>query len=493
MCLTMKLNQTILPNRRQFLARSLAAGAIASQAATLLARSANEQVHLGIVGCGWRGGQLLDTFKRLDGVEITGLCDPDRVRLCEAAEGLTNVQTWTDMRDMFDSPDIDAVVIANPNHWHCLSAIWAMQAGKDVYVEKPLGQTQWEGLQLVNAVERYGRICQVGTQQRSDPMQAQIRDFLHQEEALGNLLRVNINRFGVRKSIGKREQCLELPNTVDYDLWLGPAEDVPIFRDQLQYDWHWVWNTGSGELGNWGVHILDDVRGNIFRDETLLPNKVLASGGRCVWNDAGETPNLQFVVYDVDGIAVTTAICNLPLKKGSPRMPGPESGYVAYYEGGRYEGQRGSGVAFDSDNKEIRQFEGNGGSWIHQMNFIEAVRANDPKLLNTPVEMGFASTSWSNLANIATRLPVTEGTEGSFLAQAKEMFGEESLQQSLELAQKVIHSHEVGDATSELSFGSVLSIDSDKGLFTGLQAEAANKLLKRKDRAPFIVPEIQSV
>lgn len=488
----MKLNKSLLPNRRQFLARSLTAGAIVSQAGSLLARSANEQVQLGIVGCGWRGGQLLETFGRLDGVKITGLCDPDRVRLCETAEGLSNVHTWTDMRDMFDSPDIDAVVIANPNHWHCLSAIWAMQAGKDVYVEKPLGQTQWEGQQLINAVKRYGRICQVGTQQRSDPMQVQIRDFLHQEKALGKLLRVNINRFGVRKSIGKRDQRLVLPNTVDYNLWLGPAEDVPIFRDQLQYDWHWVWNTGSGELGNWGVHILDDVRGNIFRDEVQLPSKVFASGGRCVWNDAGETPNLHFVIYDADGITVTAAICNLPLKKDSSRMPGPESGYVAYYEGGRYEGQRGSGVAFDSDNKEIRQFEGNGGSWVHQINFIDAIRANDSKLLNTPVEMGFASTSWSNLANIATRLPVAKNTEENSLAQAKEMFGEEAIQQSLDFSRKVIQSHEVGDAMSEPSFGSVLNFDSEKGLFTGSQAKAANNLLRRKDRAPFIVPEIHS-
>ncbi len=489
----MKSNQVFLPNRRQFLARSVAAGAFAAQAGALLARSANEQINLGIVGCGWRGGQLLNSFGNIDGVKITGLCDPDKVRLCEAAAGLSHVQTWTDMRHMFDSPDIDAVVISNPNHWHCLSAIWAIQAGKDVYVEKPLGQTQWEGLQLINAVGRYGRICQVGTQQRSDPMQAEIRDFLHQEKALGELRRVTINRFGVRKSIGKREHSLKMPNTVDYNLWLGPAQDVPIFRDQLQYDWHWVWNTGSGEMGNWGVHILDDVRANIFCDKVRIPTKVLATGGRCVWNDAGETPNLQFVVFDAGGIPVTAAICNLPLKEGSPQMPGPESGYVAYYEGGRYEGQRGRGVAFDAADKEIRQFEGNSGSFVHQSNFIDAVRANDPKLLNTPVEMGFASTAWSNLANIATRVSTGESVSGSSHEEAGKVFGEQSLQQSIDFMQQVTSSHAVGYTHATPQLGSVLSFDESLGLFVGFNAEAANRLLKREDRLPFVVPEIQGV
>ena len=140
-----------------------------------------------------------------------------------------------------------------------------MEAGKDVYVEKPLSHSQWEGEQTVAAAEKYKRICQLGTQQRSDPMQAEIKTFLHKEKGLGDIVSVQVNRVGVRSSIGKRSTPLLIPNDMDYDLWLGPAIDEPIFRDKLQYDWHWDWNTGSGEMGNWGIHILDDVRNVVFR------------------------------------------------------------------------------------------------------------------------------------------------------------------------------------------------------------------------------------
>ena len=140
-----------------------------------------------------------------------------------------------------------------------------MEEGKDVYVEKPLSHSQWEGQQTVNAARRYNRICQVGTQQRSDPMQAEIKKFLHEEKALGEIKTARVNRFGVRGPIGKRSTPLEIDKSVDYDLWLGPAEDKPIFRNKLQYDWHWDFNTGSGEMGNWGVHVLDDLRNNVFQ------------------------------------------------------------------------------------------------------------------------------------------------------------------------------------------------------------------------------------
>jgi len=122
--------------------------------------------------------------------------------------------------------------------------------------EKPLSHTQWEGDQTVAAARRYGKVCQIGTQQRSDPMQAEIKKFLHEEKALGEIKAAKVNRYGVRGSIGKREKPLEIPKSVNYDLWLGPAQDQPIMRNKLHYDWHWDWNTGSGEMGNWGVHVL---------------------------------------------------------------------------------------------------------------------------------------------------------------------------------------------------------------------------------------------
>ena len=140
-----------------------------------------------------------------------------------AKKRFPKARTWTDLRDLLEDDGIDAVVIATCNHWHCLAAIWAMQAGKDVYVEKPLSHSQWEGEQTVAAARKLGRICQVGTQQRSDPMQAEIKKFLHEEQALGKILSARVNRFGVRASIGKRETPLEIAKDVAYDLWLGPA------------------------------------------------------------------------------------------------------------------------------------------------------------------------------------------------------------------------------------------------------------------------------
>ncbi len=166
--------------RRQFIYSASAIGAsLALPNKSLFASSPAERINLGIIGCGGRGLRIAGFFNQIPGVEIKALCDADRDLVEEASSEYPLASKHTDMRHVFDSPDIDAVAIATSNHWHCLAAIWAMQAGKHVYVEKPLGQTQWEGEQVIKATAKYKRICQVGTQQRSDPMQAEIKDFLH--------------------------------------------------------------------------------------------------------------------------------------------------------------------------------------------------------------------------------------------------------------------------------------------------------------------------
>ncbi|MEZ6119632.1 MAG: Gfo/Idh/MocA family oxidoreductase [Pirellulaceae bacterium] len=311
---------------------------------------------------------------------------------------------YADLRELLKDDAVDAVVVATCNHWHCLAAIWAMEAGKDVYVEKPLSHTQWEGRQTVAAARKYDRICQIGTQQRSDPMQAQIKAFLHGEKALGEIKSARVNRYGVRATIGKRDTPLEIEKNVNYDLWLGPAQDEPLFRDKLHYDWHWDWNTGSGEMGNWGVHVLDDLRNNVFQDKVTLPSRICGGGGRVAWNDAGETPNVHFVYFDTGSIPTVIGLSNLtagPGQRGGAPHPGPGSGYIAYCEGGRLEGQRGRAVAFDADGKKVKEFSGTSGMGIHQQNFIDAVRSRDRSSLNAEVAVGHDSTGWCNLANIA--------------------------------------------------------------------------------------------
>ena len=481
----------ISTNRRNFL---LAAGAGAASTAflrpqgKLWAANVNQEVNVGFISCGGRSNGLMTKFASVEGVNVGGLCDVDQERIATTKLLYPDAKTFTDMREMFADPEIDAVVVATCNHWHCLAAIWAMEAGKHVYVEKPLSHSQWEGEQTIAAARRYNKICQVGTQQRSDPMQAEIKKFLHQEKALGEIKAVRVNRYGVRGSVGKREVPLEVAKNVNYDLWLGPALDEPLFRNRLHYDWHWDWNTGSGEMGNWGVHILDDVRNNVFQDSVASPKKIFGGGGRVLWNDAAESPNVHFVHFDTGSIPVVIGISNITAKKGSrerAKMPGPPSGYIAYCEGGRFEGQRGRGKAFDRDGNVIREFEGDGGK-LHQQNFIDAIRANDSSLLNADVQVGHDSTGWCNFANIAYQCGSTfKATDLEVVMQSTWL--DLIKRMGLHLADRDL---KIDDKS--LSLSPLLSIN-EEGRFIGDHAEEANRFLKREYREGYEVPEIAMV
>lgn len=475
--------------RRHFLGGTLAVGgALAFSGRRAWAAGANEQVNLGLIGCGGRGAELLRSFSKTPGVNVAALCDPDEARVDDLAKVYGKAKHYRDLRDLLDSPDIDAVVIATCNHWHCLAAIWALEAGKHVYVEKPLGHTNWDGRQVVNAVKRHGLVCQVGTQQRSDPMQAEIKQFLHEEKGLGKIQHVRVNRFGVRPAIGQRDKPLAPPTSLDYNLWLGPAQDEPLLRDNLHYDWHWVWNTGSGEMGNWGVHILDDVKNNIFQDSVSFPKRIVAGGGRFGANDSGDTPNLHCALLDTGSYPVLIAVCNLPEKAGAkaaPPSPGPGSGYIAYCEGGRFEGQRGHAVAFDAAGKTIRKFKGDSGAG-HQANFIDAVRSGDRSAVNAPIEMGHQSTEWCNLANVAYRA-AGSGAQAEQLARELKV-ADEAVALVEQMEQVALAN---GGAAGEFRIGPVLTFDEASQKFTGENAAAANKLLRRKDRAGFEVREIE--
>ncbi|GIW99578.1 MAG: NADH-dependent dehydrogenase [Pirellulaceae bacterium] len=475
------------PNRRTVLAAGGAAVAVWTFPAPKSRATALEEVRLGFISCGSRAGQHLNVFQSMPEVRITGLCDPDGKRLEAAGKRVPDARQYTDLRRLIDADEIDAVVIAACNHWHCLAAIWAMQAGKDVYVEKPLSHSQWEGEQTVKAARKYGRICQVGTQQRSDPMQAEIKRFLHEEKALGEIQSCRVNRYGVRAPIGKRSTPLKIDPSIDYDLWLGPAQEKPIFRDKLQYDWHWDFNTGSGEMGNWGVHVLDDARNNVFLDQVKLPRRIAAAGGRVAWNDAGDTPNVHFVYFDTGEVPTVIGLSNLratPDAKGSPSHPGPGSGYIVYCEGGRLEGQRGKAVAYDKHGNRIKEFKGNSGNRLHQQNFIDCVLSRDASKLNTDVEVGNFSTGWCNLANIAYLAGSNYNEErAEQIAAMAPQWGQ--LRDEMEQ-----HLAAHGVPLAELKLSGVLELDPEQGTFVGPDAERANQFLKREYRAPYVVPEI---
>ncbi len=480
-------------SRRTFLKQGLFTGGMAALAPRLLATpSASQHVNLGMIGLGWRGSVLLDAFRQVAGVNIAGICDVDTALIDEQAEKYPKAARYVDLREMLDSPDIDAVVIATCNHWHCLAAIWAMQAGKHVYVEKPLCNALWEGQQVVKAAEKYGRVCQVGTQQRSAPMQAEIKHLLHDDKLIGAMQWVRVNRFGLRPSIGKRETPLTPPKSVNYDLWLGPAQDQPIYRDKFHYDWHWDWNTGAGEMGNWGVHIVDDVRNNVFRDAIAFPQGVAAGGGRFAWHDAGNTPNVHFALLDTGSIPVVISVANIAADAENtkpPRCAGPGSGYIVYGEAGRMEGERGKAKFFDADGTLIKEIRGTDGMIAHQQNFIEAIRNDSPRSLMASATVGHHSTAWCNLANYAFRAGADLLSQGSHDAAAAEGKLPEAAGIWSELT-SLVAIHEDLRTADSLRVGPRLSFDGTSETFVGDRADMANRYLRVSGRKEFVVPRV---
>jgi predicted dehydrogenase len=475
-------------SRRDLLKAGFAAGVSFALPAPRSFAAANDRVGIGVIGLGGRGGEVSGFFSKLSGAAITAITDPDNDRVGEFSQRYRDAKPYGDLRKLLEDKSVDAVVVTTCNHWHCLAAIWAMQAGKHVYVEKPLSHSQWEGAQVVKASRKYDRIVQLGTQQRSDPMQAEIKKFLHEDKALGKIEFIEVVRYGVRESIGKRATPLEIPKSINYDLWLGPAQDLPVFREKLHYDWHWDWNTGSGEMGNWGVHVLDDARNNGLLDEPRMPKKVMAGGGRFVWNDAGETPNVHFAYYDTGSVPVLLGLSNLPAAPGakdSLNFRGAKSGYVVHCEGGYFSGQRGKGTAYDKGGKKIRDFKGDSGQG-HQQNFLDALAKNDRKVLNAEIALGNDSSGWCNLANIAYRAGGDFGRP-----KAEEMRrGYKPWSDLLDQMQEHLANHGVAMDAKSVRLSSVLELDKEGEKFVGEGAEAANRHLKREYRKGYEVPEI---
>jgi len=474
-------------HRRTFLQQSAALGA-ALAISPARAQNINEKLNMGFIGCGGRGNELLKQFGKLADVRIAALCDPDQKLLDEAGQKHSGAKRYADLRKLLEDSDVDAVAIATCNHWHALAAVWACQAEKDVYVEKPLAHNHWEGQQVVHAARRFDRIVQVGTQQRSDPLQDELKNFLHVEKSLGDIECVVVCRFGNREPIGKRSDPLPPPKSLDYNLWLGPAADEPIYRDKWHYDWHWDWNTGNGEMGNWGVHVIDDAVNVVLRDRVPFPKRLLAAGGRVAWDDAGESPNVCFAYYDTGSIPVLFGLTNLPSEndaKESVKYLGVGSGYIVHCEGGYYAGGRGGGAAHDRDGKVIRRFKGDSGAG-HARNFVDSVAARDRKRLNAEVKIGHASTAWCNLVNIACRVG------GEYADEKTRSIGSdvELWPQLVGQAHEHLQRNGVDIAKSEFKISPVLEFDSEREQFVGESADAANQLLRREYRPEFKLPSI---
>jgi predicted dehydrogenase len=473
-------------NRRTFLRHSALAATALSASRVL---GANEKIRLGFIGLGGRGMGSAAWFAKIPGVEIAYLCDADTQVIERAKQKYPQAKTAQDLRRVIEDPEIDAVVVSTGNHWHVLASIWACQAGKDVYVEKPVSHNVWEGRKLVEAARKYNRIVQGGTQQRSDPFHLELKAYLD-SGALGKIKYVRCNHYGMRESIGKVGQPINPPETVDYNLWLGPAQDEPIYRPKFHYDWHWVWNTGNGELGNWGPHIIDDLRNIVFRDRISLPKRVLAGGGRYGWDDAGETPNTHFLYIDTGDIPVVMDIHNLPrqkgMKAGDVYLRRRTSAFlVIECEGGYYAGGRGGGSAHDAEGKVLQRFKGDGGGQ-HAANFIDAMRSRRQADLNAEIEQIHYSSAWCHLGNLSWRL----GKNGDLDMAKAQLKDFEPWQHVIEDLPAHLAANEVTLKPGDLRVGKLLEIDAASETFIGDSATPeALALLKREYRRGFEVPE----
>ena len=469
--------------RRQFLENSiLAAAAAAAVPARLIATeqrsvSANDKITAAIIGCGIRGKQHAHELARLSDCEIAYVCDPDRDRAAEVAADLVaqnrpQPKAVQDLRLILDDKSVAAVFIATPNHWHALAAIWAMQAGKDVYVEKPVSHNIREGRRIVQVARRLNRICQGGTQNRSNGALAEAIKYIH-DGKLGDVKLARSIVYGRRDSIGGPTHC-EIPASVDYNLWVGPAAMVPLTRPKFHYDWHWFWNTGNGELGNNNIHSTDVCRWGL--GVAGLGRAVISYGGRLGYTDAAETPNTQLVIHDFGSKTIVTETRGLKTEPFNPKFKG---GWVFYGTEGIIAGES----LFDLKGKLVRTFEG--GTESHFANFLKAVRSRKVSELHADILETHQSTALCHIGNISYRLgqPSSPGEIQKELGQLKV---HEQVLETFERTRQHLVENNVDLDKSKLTLGPLLRLDSDKEKF--VHNPTADALLTREYRKLFVVP-----
>lgn len=473
-------------SRRTF----VAAAASTTLLPTMGVLGANDDIHVAIIGVRSKGKQHIDNFGKLPGVRIVAVCDPDakiladRAKLAEKYNHNKPVKAVADMRDIFDDPNIDAVVVATPNHWHALATIWGCESGKDVYCEKPVSHNLFESQQQIKAARKYDRIVQAGTQRRSD-MNLHRAFARVQSGEFGKMLHARVLHVRYRDSIGKVSGPQAIPSEVDYNLWAGPAPMSPITRKEFHYDWHWFWETGNGELGNNGPHHLDMARWAL--NEPQLAPAVMSIGGRYGWNDNGETPNTHILYYDYKPAPIIFEIRNLGREANTKVLDvfrGQRAGLIIQCEGGYFAGMNG-GAFYDNDGKRIESVSGDAGEG-HPENFIKAVRSRKRSDLNCDIAVGHASCGLCHQGNISHHLGkgLTPG-EISESLQSNPIFEE-----TYDRMASHLQANNVNLNVDKLTAGPMLQFDQDAEKFTGHHSKKANTYLRRSYRKPFEVKEI---
>ncbi|MFI4853045.1 MAG: Gfo/Idh/MocA family oxidoreductase [Gimesia chilikensis] len=390
--------------RRSFLQTSAGAVAATSLLSNIARADVNGKIRVAVLGVNGRGRTHIKAVGDVEGADVVLLCDPDEQVLAKRAAEFEKkygrkVETETDMRKVFDRDDIDVVTVATPNHWHSLATIWACQAGKDVYVEKPGSHNLFEGRKMIEAADKYKRIVQHGVQLRSQPAIQEAVEHLR-KGTIGDVYMARGLVFRWRPSIGKKPNE-KAPSYLDWNLWQGPAQETDFSRRYVHYNWHWTWDYGNGDVGNQGVHETDMC---LWGLDVKLPSQITAMGGKFLWDDDKVTPELlttnyfypeenKMIQFEVrpwctnteDGATVGNIFYG---SEGYMVIKGYKS-YETYLGQKREPGPKNSG-----DDPVVAHFT----------NFLDAVRSRKAETLNGPVETAHTSSGIAHLGNIAYRL-----------------------------------------------------------------------------------------
>lgn len=491
-------------SRREFLQDSAILAALASagltgsasaetqQAKETEPKKGHDKLRIAVIGARGTRGRGYEHVQKLAGRSdalVVTICDVDEavvgpsMKLVQERQGKAPHYVQ-DLRKVLDDKEIDAVSIATPNHWHALAAIWAMQAGKDVYVEKPVSHNVSEGRRIVETARKYKKICQTGTQSRSSTGMREAIAYLHS----GKLGKITLARglcYKLRNSIGKVSEPTPVPKSVNFELWCGPAPVKPVMRENLHYDWHWVWDYGNGDLGNQGIHEMDKARWGL--NKNTMPRSVFSLGGRYGYLDDGQTANTQMIVFDYGDCELIFEVRGRPSDSPFPKGSG-EAKKSVNFVGNIWYGTEGmlvcpsytQGVVLDPKGKLVQQFNG---PEDHFGNFIKAVRSRRVEELNADILEGHLSSALCHLGNISYRL----GTVQPFEKRVEALTSDKEAQATLERMIEHLKFNNVDVANAGCRVGRKLQIDPSKERFVG--DSEADLMLTREYRKGFEVPQ----
>jgi predicted dehydrogenase len=470
-------------HRRSFLRTTLATAATVTVAGTKSSGKvlgANDTIRVAVAGLNGRGASHVGAYLGMANVQITHLVDPDtrtykRHLDTIGGRGKPAPQCAQDVRRVLDDRTLDVVSIATPNHWHALMTIWACQAGKDVYVEKPCSHNIHEGKIAVETARRHNRIVQHGTQNRSSRAWGELAN-VARSGALGKLLVSRGLCYKPRNSIGTRPNTAP-PAELDFNLWTGPAAERPHHANLVHYNWHWFWDFGNGDIGNQGVHEMDKARWLI--PGAQWPRSVLSLGGRFGYTDQGETPNSQVTVMDYGETLLVFEVRGLRTEP----LRGQSVGNILHFEGGVVAGGRLYRPG-RTEGEPLPKAEGpvpKPGD--HFNNFVSCVRSRRVADLNADIAVGHVSSGLCHLANISYRL----GREEAFDPRTGAVAGNEAASETLARLENHLRGSGVQLGGTKLRVGRRLEFNGATERFKS--DSEADALLTRAYRAPFVVPE----